>query len=72
LFGEFSAFEQGACNLTSVATNMARGVKEGDVRFAKEHGCEGGVSGRSVEKRWNVCLQKNMEVKMELVECENF
>ncbi len=51
---------------------MVRGVKEGDVRFAKEHGCEGGVSGRSVEKRWNVCLQKNMEVKMELVECENF
>ncbi len=42
------------------------------MRFAKEHGCEGGVGGRNVEKRWNVCLQKNMEVKMELVESENF
>ncbi len=27
-------------------------MKERDVCFAKEHGCEGGVGGRSVEKRW--------------------
>jgi len=75
LFGEFSAFEQEACNLTSAATNMARGVKEGRKEmciFQKSMDVRVVLVAGVLKSHGDVCLQKSVEVRVELAERESF